>query len=394
MTTTNTGCKTASTLTSLSALENGFLPAEPSISSPKMAESPWRSKPLPRIPWESDGPTRESIIDSYMHRGEKDSNSILLQHHKRNDSASITSKQWKHATHPSLQEKRRSSVILRTFLFEEHYGTSTSMNMAHANHYFRHKKWELFPELAPPTVARAPQQPPRRRHKTLVRKRPRGGSQSSSSPPSSPSSLNWEGLRVNLKPVRGYMQAALKRSTFPQLRLVRPWNKSHPNSRHSESSAFDPIHQQRVIAETSDQLRALSPESSIDSLHHSSNGNGKPWRTGKEPATILRWKSARNRDEPSSREYHTRKILRLDPQQSQATRSTSSRGSQSSSSSSPSITDEVPPPQRKTLQQVLAAIDGATQKLVESRAARRREELKKNIRLVGLVKQSCSPEEL
>lgn len=330
-----------------------------------------------------------------MHRDEKDNDndSILRQPHKPNDSAPVSPKPRKLAARPSSQEKRCSSVVLRSFLVEEHYGTSSSINMAHANHYFRHKKWELFPELAPPTAARASQQPPRRRQKTLVRKRPRGGSQSSSSPPSSPSSLNWEGLRVNLKPVRGYMHAALKRSTLPQFRLGRSRSKNPPNSRHSDSSALDPINQKRDVPDTPDRLRALSLESSIDSLNHTS---GKPWQTAREPAPILRWKSSRNRDIPSPREQHTRKMLRLDPQHDKPARSMmSSRGSQSfSSPSSPTTTEEVTSPQRKTFQQVLAAIDGATQKLVESRAARRRAELKKNIRFVGLVKQSCSPEQL
>lgn len=62
---------------------------------------------------------------------------------------SIRRRRSKALRHDSLGTVRtqRLSIGIKTFLTEEQYGIG--MHLAKANHYFREKKWEIFPELGP-----------------------------------------------------------------------------------------------------------------------------------------------------------------------------------------------------------------------------------------------------
>jgi hypothetical protein len=140
--------------TSLEGLEIGVPP-------PKRGAL-WLEKPLPKLPdrtssicSEESSSAIELVLENHHHQQQ--------QHHYQDDLSNGRKRAKSDSPEPTgrfyrrrniahrnsvTRSQERASIGFKTFLTEEQYGVST--HLSKANHYFREKKWEIFPELAPP----------------------------------------------------------------------------------------------------------------------------------------------------------------------------------------------------------------------------------------------------
>ncbi|EED12269.1 hypothetical protein TSTA_003290 [Talaromyces stipitatus ATCC 10500] len=127
----------------------------------------WREKPLPKTPsrpvsvYSTGDKTIGSTISlvDYTEKAAVNNNEILLaptgrKITKSNTDTDTTSTRFyrrrnnvAHRNSLATRINDRTSIGFKTFLTEEQYGVG--MHLARANHYFREKKWEIFPELGP-----------------------------------------------------------------------------------------------------------------------------------------------------------------------------------------------------------------------------------------------------
>lgn len=117
----------------------------------------------------------------------------------------------------TTRASQRYSIGFKAFLTEEQYGVG--MHLARANHYFREKKWEIFPELGPQTTGHGASAPittrsPRKGRRWL----PRGLSRQQL--------CQGEVFGINLKPVASHIQHTLVTKTSRlRLRMLSPEEK-------------------------------------------------------------------------------------------------------------------------------------------------------------------------
>lgn len=371
----------------------------------------WLWKPLPRLPEQRNSSvySRESIIDNYMDRDDKDD--YTYSHpdpivSDPNDAGQSFKSSAAFSQPPAGfggqgGRGERCSLTFKAFLSEEQYGVG--MHLAKANHYFREKKWEIFPELAPQPVVQTPHPPARSRKWSLPRKRhptgPHGHARSES-----------DGY---LKPIRTYVQKTLsKKCSLREMKknqcesgmVFNSRRRRHSTSTKSDastsSSLIDSAELQRSLEAVRLRMQALSLEtqSSDDDSLFATNPRPSRKRTSVSTNPHRRFGSKR-RPRPSSKLVRQKAPgvrfvkYRRSPSPKEG-RQCPSRRPPSPLPPSPSEASHPTSPRPeyvKMLQQgtnsVLSAIDGARKKIAASRAARRRAELKKHIRVVGPVEQ-------
>ncbi|RAO72301.1 uncharacterized protein BHQ10_008313 [Talaromyces amestolkiae] len=142
--------------TSLEGLEIGVPP-------PTRLQAAWLDKPLPSLPDRTSSVYgTESTIDlSGCIEKSLDHDDLLALGRNRSKSdvdSDVASTRFYYkrnvANRKSLNTRtsERYSIGFKAFLTEEQYGVG--MHLARANHYFREKKWEIFPELGPQAAGR------------------------------------------------------------------------------------------------------------------------------------------------------------------------------------------------------------------------------------------------
>ncbi|QKX57505.1 uncharacterized protein TRUGW13939_04619 [Talaromyces rugulosus] len=374
---------------SLEGLEIGIPPVQ--------FTNPWLSKPLPKIPDRTSTIySKESIINSYLNR--PDTNDDTRTKHTKNGSTShprrFGRKRNATANRNSMSrmsdQANRCSLTLRTFLSEEQYGVG--MHLAKANHYFREKKWEIFPELGPQPVIQHGQQ---NRNQNLKRKRILGGSHIRQI-------SNCDNFNFNLRPIADYMQQTLAKKAS-QLRLKKKPSKAdfatttrpRHNSSSSNESEFLSIAEdigntetQRSIAAVRRRMREMSlwsrADSSEETLRYDYNEFAYPvtatsstWRSPASGFNTSSSTTLNSRVEDRPMHYYDMppSAKNLPPPPDKEYYSQPTPGSL--------------PEYAKVLQQktnhVLLVLDGAKKKFTEARAARRRKQLKKHIRIIGPI---------
>jgi hypothetical protein len=390
---------------SLEGLEIGIPPGAVRSKDPAIPiNNLWLWKPLPKLPQrESSVYSRESIIDNYMDRNDKDESTYIQPDFIRSE-PDVAQQSIKPPAAPSqvsladvAGQEKRGSLMIKAFVTEEQYGMG--MHLAKANHYFREKKWEIFPELAPQPAVRTLNPSSRSRKWAFHRKRHQTESYGHTSSES-------DGFALNLDPIRTYVKKTLSKKSS-QLKMKNNASESsvafHSRRRKNSIStaseaSIETAELQRSLAHVRNRMQTLSlwSHSSDDS---SVSTNLESWR---QPTAAF--KNPSRRSGPKRRPRPTSKLVgqkapgirfvkyrrspslkegRKCPDQGMPSPSTSSQSSQSSHPTSSRSEHG------KMLQQgthaVLSAIDGAKKKIAESRAARRRAELKKHIRVIGPI---------
>lgn len=387
-----------------------------SLSSPTSPEcmTSLLLKPLPRLPQGcSSIYSLEIVRDTGMREQEKIRPQTAGENirEKRTEATdTIPSKPSLEASQTEVIPGTAHSLMSRAFLNEEQYGVG--IYMARANHYFREKKWEIFPELAPQQNLKSfsPEHQRKRKWNTTrrIRRRPAWKDRFD---------YHAEGAVQGFKTIHTYMtkprlrknlheasQTFHRPALFPQP-YCPPRFDLLPESRPSSTSTIDSFEIQRTLADVNEQLKYVTlqdrMDSSEDSLplprddwlrpmtsvmndHNELPGSSyRPTRciphTQPVPRTIgrgsyrglqfLRRFKAESQGQceikERSEEHSTKPVA--SPLSLIATRSGSSQSSLTSSRT------------------FLAAWDRAKQLLTEQRAARRRMELKKQIRLIGPI---------
>lgn len=191
--------------TSLEGLEIGIPP-------PTGLQAAWLDKPLPSLPdrtfsvygTESTIDLSDCIEKPLNHddlltlgrnrsKSDVDSDAASTRfYHKRNV-----------ANRKSLNKRasERYSIGFKAFLTEEQYGVG--MHLARANHYFREKKWEIFPELGPQTTSRDASSP-------TATKSPRKGRPRLPKAFSKQQLCQGEVFGISLKPVAEHMKPVIE----------------------------------------------------------------------------------------------------------------------------------------------------------------------------------------
>ncbi|CRG88334.1 hypothetical protein PISL3812_05363 [Talaromyces islandicus] len=376
---------------SLEGLEIGIPPVQ--------FTNPWLSKPLPKIPDRTSSIySRDSIINSYLNR--PDTNHHIQANHRKTESTSHPRHFGKRrrnntATRNSIgrmsDQANRCSLTLRTFLSEEQHGVG--MHLAKANHYFREKKWEIFPELGPQPVFQTGQ---RNRSQNPKRKQILGGSHGRQV-------SNCDNFGLSLRPITDYMQQTLVNKTS-RLRLKKKTSQAgisaRSRRRNSSSSSnesefvsaaedIDNAETRLSIAAVRRRMREISLWSRADSSEETLRYDGNEFAYP-VTATSSTWRSpASNFNASSSTTLNSR----------MEDRPTHYYDMSPSAKNTPSYPDKEyysQPPHHaslpeyaKALQQktshVLLVLDGAKKKFTEARAARRRKQLKKHIRIIGPI---------
>ncbi|KAL1963369.1 hypothetical protein VTN77DRAFT_8385 [Rasamsonia byssochlamydoides] len=390
---------------SLEGLEIGIPPGAPLNKGPAVSINHlWLWKPLPRLPEQRNSSvySRESIIDNYIDRDDKVDSTyahpdlIISEPDEAQQSPKSPTAPSRRSLAGCGGQGERYSLMFKAFLSEEQYGVG--MHLAKANHYFREKKWEIFPELAPQPVTRAPYPPARSRKWRFPRKRHPTG-------PDGHAISESDGFGLKLKPIRSYVEKTLSKKSSQLKTKNSPSETSVPfNARHrrnltvttseaSFSSLIDSAEIQRSLAEVRGRMQALSlwSHSSDDSLT-----NPQPWRKPVTTNLHRRFRS-KGRARRSSKligqkapgvrfvRYHRSPSLKGRQQCPGRRPPSPSTPSQSSHLTFPRL--EYAKVLHQSTNSVLSAIDGARKKIAESRAARRRAELKKHIRVIGPVEQ-------
>lgn len=383
---------------SLEGLEIGIPPVQ--------FTNPWLSKPLPKIPDRTSSIySRDSIINSYLNR--PDTNEDIQKKHRKNGSTTSHPRRFGRrrnttATRNSVgrmsDQVNRCSLTLRTFLSEEQYGVG--MHLAKANHYFREKKWEIFPELGPQPVVQPGQ---RGRNKNLKRKRILGGSHIRQI-------SNCDNFNLNLRPIADYMQQTLVNKTS-RLRLKkkpsqadiavtsRPRNNSSSSSNESEfpsiAEDIDNAETQLSIAAVRRRMREMSLWSRADSSEETLRyDNSNEFVSPVTATTTSTWRSpASGFNTSSSTTLNSRTEDRSMPYYDMSPSAKNlppyrhhhpGKEEHYSQPSHASLPEYAKALQQKTTH-VLLVLDGAKKKFTEARAARRRKQLKKHIRIIGPI---------
>lgn len=190
--------------TSLEGLEIGVPP-------PTRSPSVWVDKPLPSLPDRTSSIYgTESTIDlSHCIEKPLDHNNLLLGRNRSksdadSDAASTRFYRKRNVAHRNSLAARASerySIGFKAFLTEEQYGVG--MHLARANHYFREKKWEIFPELGPQATGRDASSP-------TATKSPRKGRPRLPKGCSRQQLCQGEVFGISLKPVAEHMKPVME----------------------------------------------------------------------------------------------------------------------------------------------------------------------------------------
>lgn len=199
--------------TSLAGLEIGVPP-------PTRSRAVAVDKPLPRIPDRTSSICGTECTIDLSDYNEKplDHDNLLSsgrnrsKHDVDSDAASTRFYRKRNVAHRNSLTARASdrySIGFKAFLTEEQYGVG--MHLARANHYFREKKWEIFPELGPQAARRDVSSPIPTRSPRKGRPRlPKGFSRQQL--------CQGEVFGIKLKPVASHIQHKLVTKTS-RLRL-------------------------------------------------------------------------------------------------------------------------------------------------------------------------------
>ncbi|OKL58034.1 hypothetical protein UA08_06742 [Talaromyces atroroseus] len=429
--------------TSLEGLEIGVPP-------PKRS-APWLEKPLPKLPGRTSSMGSEDsgggivLVDYHSH------NYHDVHHNHHDDHATARKRAQSESPEPSGRFYRRRNIahrnsVVRTqeggslsfknLLAEEPYGVGT--HLSKANHYFREKKWDIFPELAPPqsqSISPISSTTSNSTHKSSRRnitgpKPPRGLSRQQ---------FYHEGevFGINLKPVATQIQQTLVNKTS-QLRLRKRTGQEEgktevgismpPRSRNNSSATnnsdtttlvgiIDSSDVKRGIAVVRQRMREMSPWSRPESNeedHDSREGSISLWKSTST--------SVQNLVSQLETKMQGSKLAKSFTQPVNAHLSDAASGPaidhDHDDNHEPHRDPDEPEPEpeiqalpkvagkpvlaiqthfdasvvslleyskaiRAKSGYVLIAFDGAKKKLAAIQAARRRAELKKNIRVVG-----------
>lgn len=403
---------------------------------------PLPAKPLPETPERiSSFYSNDSLLDTYIHRTPTETTDAFHipavsnpddfpETLRRSTTAGTTS------ARPSLAQLSRdkvSSLSLKAFMSQERFGGDIHARIR-AGPYFREKKWDFFPELANPSGLQAATS--RARPHGLIFKKTRRH-RAPRSPVSLPASLEFgrsggrwlsaenkalllgQGLRDS---IRSCVQKTVSRKRSCRCDCEKRKEKPpmKPNYPYSHRPTYDIIDSkslyddsrsglQQDLVDVYEQMKILSisPGSSSDSSSGSSFGSSQ-----RSPALSHKF-SHQQLDSPTELYedygFKTGGDLLFSHQQSYSggshatvarhLRRTSSmfemRGYTSVNPTRPLSPPVSPPLQQHTqpyvkalhngTSQMMSALDGAKKKLRETKADRRRAELKKQIRLVGPV---------
>lgn len=424
--------------TSLAGLEIGVPP-------PTLSRALSVDKPLPRIP---DRTSSICGTESTIHVSEYTDNPLDHDHllsSRRNrsnpdvDSDASSTRFYRkrnvaQRNSLTIRASERYSIGFKAFLTEEQYGVG--MHLARANHYFREKKWEIFPELGPQAARRDASPIPMRSPRKGRPRLPKGFSRQQL--------CQGEVFGINLKPVASHIQHKLVTKTsrlrLRMLSLEGRDEKESPRLSRNDSSSSSSKDSDRTLvnncfesvespdtskhsfATIRQRMRDMSPwivttpselkEESIalwkttsttvvNMISHAENklttAKTTRSRSSSQPTPAYRLRqhtSSTSVDTPSANEplplvraVTEKPILSIQTHfhaSSSPSPSTTERGgglpdyARHIRSKSKSKTKD-------TMVFVAAAYDGAKQKIADVQAARRRTEMKKQIRLVGPI---------
>ncbi|RMJ22985.1 hypothetical protein PHISP_06152 [Aspergillus sp. HF37] len=312
-----------------------------------------------------------------------------------------------------------SSLALNAFLSEERYGSgfgwAQNQNRVGTSHYFREKKWDFFPELATPSALQnstSSSLPPGPRNSKHPKKdagrlnlpgwnRNRWHSEHAGG--SGPGLAIAHGVRDS---IRSYVHRTLSK-TEKSSRQNRPVTAPliYPcktSTSLSDRSLAQTASQQNSLA-MSDQSRSLSLSTTTDSStndhNHSRNSADAPARRPKQLAVPISpyqkygasiWDKSGGAKKGHSRHRQVRFPKR------QTTKRPPKHGANKYSTSAPTLSSLSPLQHQQNQQQrdyvkalhdgtshVRDALDDAKRKVTESKADRRRERLKAQIKHVG-----------
>ncbi|KAF3388291.1 hypothetical protein DPV78_012172 [Talaromyces pinophilus] len=432
--------------TSLAGLEIGVPP-------PTRSRALSVDKPLPRIPDRTssicgtestihlseytDKPLdHDHLLSSGRNRSKPDVDSDASStrfYHKRNVA---------HRNSLTTRASERYSIGFKAFLTEEQYGVG--MHLARANHYFREKKWEIFPELGPQAARRDASSPtPTRSSRKGQPRLPKGFSRQQL--------RQGEVFGINLRPVARHIQHKLVAKTSRlRLRMMSLEERdeegespretarlsrngsSSSSSKDSERTLINnviesiesPDTSKPSIATVRQRMRDMSPwivtthselkEESIalwkttsttvlNMVSHAENklatAKTTRSRSSSQPTPAYRLRqhtSSTSVDTPSANEplplvraVTEKPILSIQTHfhaSSSPSPSTTERGG-GLPDYARHIRSKSKGKAKDTMVFVAAAYDGAKQKIADVQAARRRAEMKKQIRLVGPIDQ-------
>lgn len=299
----------------------------------------------------------------------------------------------------SISADSAASSIAATSILDAQYGRlyNWSQNPG-SNHYFREKKWDFFPELAPSAVQANNRMSPQAQN---VKRRKKDGHLNLSTLNFSRGRRRFHSLEFGLPHVRdsiktyvhrtlskGSTEDKSKDSTRPATApLGSPYAQSSSHRSegtiHRDHKAWATPHSS--VGDVSVQMRALS----ISTHSSASTFCESPHRTHRQkqlavPLSPYQKYGATIWEKPKKSKKRNVRFPKHHQQ--------SSLGSSPSSLATKPL-PPLSPPLRMQLSQalhdgtghVLVALDGAKKKMAESKENRRRELLKKQIRLVGPV---------
>ncbi|KAL3703152.1 hypothetical protein TMatcc_010340 [Talaromyces marneffei ATCC 18224] len=434
--------------TSLEGLEIGVPP-------PRYLHPARLDKPLPKLPDRTSSTcSTEATIDinDYTEKPlDHDDHLVLGSKRSKFDIDSDTAstrfyRQQKVAHRNSLNTRAsdRSSIWFNAFLTEEQHGGG--MHLARANHYFREKKWEIFPELGPQAARRDASLP-------TTTKSPRRGRPRLAKGFSRQQLSQGQLFGIDLKPVASHIQhTVVAKTSRLRLRMMSLDEKeeeeeitremtrlssngsSYSSSKDSDKTLVNnaielvesPNTSKPSFANVRQRMRDMSPwivttrseleEESIapwkttstavlNSVSHvgtrlsaaattrsrscsqpTSPASGLGQHTSNDSVDI----SSANESLPVVRVVTKKPTLSIQTQFHVSSPPTAERGDVSVISIpdyARHIRTKSKDKTKSTMVFVAAAYDGAKQKIADVQAARRRAEIKKQIRLVGPIDQ-------
>jgi hypothetical protein len=445
--------------TSLEGLEIGVPPPTPSRAISL-------DKPLPRIPDRTSSICgTESTIDlsDYTEKPLDHDDLLALgrsrsKSHVDSDATSTRFYRKRNVAYRNSLATRvseRYSIGFKAFLTEEQYGVG--MHLARANHYFREKKWEIFPELGPQTARRnasssTPTKSPRKGQPRL----PEGYSRQQLCQ-GEMFGVNLKPVAERIRPVASHIQHKLLTKTSRlRLRMMSLEDKdeeeesprkttqlSRNDSSYSSSKDSDRTLVNNVIESVESPDTSTSPTKPSFATVRQRMRDMSPWivttRSELKEESIAVWKTTsttvlnivskaenkltaatttrsrscsqptpayRLRQHTSSTSVDTSSaneplpLVRVVTEKPILSIQTNFHASPSSSSSTTTterggglpyyarhIHAKSKSKTKDTMMFVAAAYDGTKQKVADAQAARRRAEIKKQIRLVGPIDQ-------
>ncbi|CAG7921715.1 unnamed protein product [Penicillium olsonii] len=262
-----------------------------------------------------------------------------------------------------------------------------------ANHYFREKKWDYFPELAPSTVT-ANMNAPKSRKKGSALEIAKGKYRWHS--------LDRGGLYGVRDSIKTYMHRTLSRDGEPKREISRPETAPMDHHLSDASSVLGPKgwepHQQSLALDTDAAMRvsvSTSPGAHYDytkQMFHLQTPISPTFSTfppspvsDKSPTTPRQKQLA----VPLSPYQKHGPAIWESPKKSKSVQSPNrSSPTEPSSSSAPELSfanASSSPPLKQLQQNTRGVFMGAKRKIAESKEDRRREQLKSQIKLIGPV---------